>query len=305
MRDWTISAPLILYAPAKVNLCLEVIRKRKDGYHEIASLLESVSLFDVLHIRSSDSLYVESPVPAPPDEDLVFIAVKKLEEAIGRRIDLHITVRKTIPLAAGLGGGSSDAGTVIRAIGKILRIPDATQHEIAASIGSDVPFFLNGGLAIASGTGTQLKPCQSVGRRWYVILVPNLHIPGKTGAMYGALAPSDFTDGTKTARFAENMPANDGAEISQNVTNAFQRPLLQYPEFRDAVDRFKQADYLRPIASGAGPSVFAVCATWGEASLLRKRMIVPDRCQSYLVTSVEPGINDARIERCISKSMGR
>ena len=293
-----------LFAPAKINLGLEVCGKRDDGYHEVVTLLESVSIFDVIDIRSADELIVRSDDRIPDDDDLIFRALDQMQMHTGRRLCLSVTAFKSIPISAGLGGGSSDAGTVLGAIGMLLGLSQPDLHMIASSLGSDVPFFLRGGATLATGTGTDLEPIASGGRRWYVIAVPDLTIPGKTASLYAALTPQDHTDGVTTRQNAETLQRG-GLFNNRLMINAFQRPLLEYEQFRETVVALHQAGAETVVASGAGPSAFAACDSWSAAARIRDRLNAPASTRVFLATSIGPNPNQSRLDQLIESPSSR
>jgi len=152
----------VLRASAKVNLALEVLGKRADGYHEIATVLQAVDLFDRIAVETADSLSLHTDDPdLPTDEgNLVMRAARLLQKAAGIETGARIRLQKRIPVAAGLGGGSSDAAATLWGLSRLwkLRWPTARLQELAVELGMDVPFFLGAGRAVARGRGEQLAP---------------------------------------------------------------------------------------------------------------------------------------------------
>ncbi|MFH1776194.1 MAG: 4-(cytidine 5'-diphospho)-2-C-methyl-D-erythritol kinase, partial [Candidatus Omnitrophota bacterium] len=152
---------LIIEAPAKLNLTLEVLGKRPDGYHEIRSVMQTVNLHDTLIFRHAGGVAVSSNSPEwKPEESLVSRAVSLVQSAIGCSRGAAIEVEKHIPLVAGLGGDSSDAAAALRGLNQLWEL-DLSQRkllELAAQMGSDVPFFIDGGTALAEGRGEMLTP---------------------------------------------------------------------------------------------------------------------------------------------------
>jgi len=168
-------------ARAKLNLFLEVLSRRPDGYHEIDSVLTEIDLFDTLRIQTAEkvSLTVEGlPAPAGP-ENLAWRAA----EALGARVSIHLV--KRIPMGGGFGGGSSDAAAVLRALGG--GVPPERLLSIARSLGSDVPFFLSGGTARCRGVGDLVLGLTAPERRRFLLLLPDLHMD--TARVYSAAGP--------------------------------------------------------------------------------------------------------------------
>jgi 4-diphosphocytidyl-2-C-methyl-D-erythritol kinase len=178
------SSTIELEAPAKLNLWLEVLGRRTDGYHEIDTFLAEIDLFDTVRIDAAPeiSLTVEG-LEAPTDSgNLAWRAAAAL--GVGARIHLV----KRIPAGAGLGGGSSDAAAVLKGLVKLydLAPPEGHLADVAASLGADVPFFLHGGTARCRGIGERVEPCAGGGGRQFLLAVPNIDM--STASVYGALA---------------------------------------------------------------------------------------------------------------------
>jgi 4-diphosphocytidyl-2-C-methyl-D-erythritol kinase len=292
MTELRISRPVRLFAPAKVNLGLEVIGRRSSGFHEVVTILETVSLFDVIDVIPSSHLSVDSGDCVNQDDDLILKAIRAVERETGRSILFSVKLTKRIPIAAGLGGGSSDAGTVLAFLSRLTELPADSVLAIAAELGSDVPFFLEGGVSIATGTGVDIEPVNPRGRRWYVIVTPDLEIPGKTATLYRKLKPEDFSDGTSTWRVADQISRFESIDPDALV-NVFQRPLREFEAFNNARQALLDAGASFAIPSGAGPAVFTMCESIQHAKHIVPR-IRQTRYQAFIATSVAPNLNEAR-----------
>lgn len=166
---------LVLPAYAKLNLTLDVLGRHPDGYHEIASVLQTVSLHDLLIVQRAPTSSFEAAGPPMAGENLVLKATRCLEEHVGRSLPLRIRLHKRVPVAAGMGGGSADAAAVLRAVSRLYGLTLSAQElrEIAARVGQDVPFLLYGGTALATGLGSTLEPLPAVPRRWvFMVAAP-------------------------------------------------------------------------------------------------------------------------------------
>jgi 4-diphosphocytidyl-2-C-methyl-D-erythritol kinase len=205
---------LELLAPAKINWTLEVLGKRPDGYHDVRTILQSIALSDSLAARPADGLSLElsgeaGPLAAePPDRNLAYRAAARLQREAGRPLGARIDLRKDIPIAAGFGGGSSDAAAVLRGLRELWGMPvsDDELASIAADLGSDVPFFLLGGTVLAAGKGDKLASLPDVAPRRLVVAWPERgRQTDKTARMYAALRPEHFTDGSRSERLAARL----------------------------------------------------------------------------------------------------
>jgi 4-diphosphocytidyl-2-C-methyl-D-erythritol kinase len=200
---------LTLKAPAKINLTLEVLRKRPDGFHEVRSVLQAIDLGDVFHISSGEGISFKCDMPGwSAEASLVSRAVGLLREVTGCQKGARINIEKCIPLMSGLGGDSSGAAAVLRGLKKFwgLGLPPEKLRQIAARLGSDVPFFLEGGTVLATGRGEVITPLPSLPEMWVVVVMPDFPVPpGKTGRLYAALKQSYYTDGVITQNLADAL----------------------------------------------------------------------------------------------------
>jgi 4-diphosphocytidyl-2-C-methyl-D-erythritol kinase len=239
-------------APAKINLGLEVLGRRPDGFHEVVTIMQAIDLCDEFEWKVTGRPFRYTGADdVPPEDDLV---ARALSNADTSGCTGTLRVHKRIPAAAGLGGGSSDAALALR-----IALPDAPFEqlaELAATLGADVPFFLRGGAALARGTGAALTPLQSLDF-WVVLLTPPLLLPDKTRRLYGGLTPADYGDGTRVEMAAQHL---DNA-IGVPVPNAFERQMRGYDEVARAWDAIASVTGGRASLSGAGPTLYALFKT--------------------------------------------
>jgi 4-diphosphocytidyl-2-C-methyl-D-erythritol kinase len=170
---------LALPAHAKLNLELEVLGRRPDGRHEVHTLLQAVSLHDLLIVERAADTSLEGGVEV---DDLVLRAQRALESAVGRPLPARFRLLKRIPVGAGLGGGSSDAAAALRALRRLYRL-DCDLGPVAVAVGADVAFFLTGGAAVAGGSGERLSPTRPW-EGWYVLAWPGFGV--STARVYAA-----------------------------------------------------------------------------------------------------------------------
>jgi 4-diphosphocytidyl-2-C-methyl-D-erythritol kinase len=252
---------LRIRSPAKINLYLEVVSRRPDGYHEIESVMQLVDLCDVVRLhRTGEGIRVSvSGADLPLDEgNLAYRAAAMFLEAAGSHGGVHIHLEKRIPVAGGLGGGSSNAAAVLMGLSRLLDLPPSRDalRELAASLGSDVPFFLTDGLAVATGRGERLRPLKPWPPRWMVLANPG--VPISTAWAY-AEASSKLTDWKRQASI-HSFVVDD--RLDWPPTWAFNRleavVLPRRPEV-EALKRLLQRGGAGPVLmSGSGASLFAV-----------------------------------------------
>ncbi|MBI2172368.1 MAG: 4-(cytidine 5'-diphospho)-2-C-methyl-D-erythritol kinase [Chloroflexi bacterium] len=250
-------------APAKINLCLEVIGKRADGYHNVATVLHTLDLADELTFEPAEGLSLQCQPPVGSEEEnLVMRAARLLRQETGCTQGAAISVTKHIPIAAGLGGGSSDGAATLLALDALwgLGLSRERLAGLAASLGADAPFFLDGPCALAKGRGDLLTPLPRLQGWWAVLLCPPIALEGKTGRLFGMLTPSDYSDGSAAGALAQQI--GDGSASQGDFAmarNAFERVADQaFP----GLERYRRA-FLAAGApfvrlSGSGPSIFTL-----------------------------------------------
>ena len=201
-------------AYAKINLTLEVLGRRPDGYHEVATVLQTIDLSDGLHFGPAPRLELECSVPGLGGRDnLVWAAADALRSATRCDKGASIRLDKGIPIGMGLGGGSSDAAATLNGLNALwgLDMVDADLMDIAASLGSDVPFFLRGGTALGQGRGEVITSLTSLSKRLVVLVCPDATFADsnpslrKTARLYSMLPQEAYSDGSRTRRLVDQL----------------------------------------------------------------------------------------------------
>jgi 4-diphosphocytidyl-2-C-methyl-D-erythritol kinase len=266
----------VLFPPAKLNLTLEVIRKRPDGYHEIASVLQAIDLRDRLEALPADDLSLSCDRPDLETEgNLVLRAARALRQAAGVRQGARLVLEKRIPVAAGLGGGSSDAAAALVAL-DLLWGTGYTRPKLAdltASIGSDVPFFLGSPTALVRGRGEVLFRLPTLPIHVAVVVRPAVAVPpDKTRRLYGALDRGDYRRGDATLALARALEASRPIESSLLV-NSFERPAREvFPELHRVVAAMVDAEAPWIRLAGSGPCLFTMLRA-DESGRVRARAV--------------------------------
>lgn len=243
---------LTVPAPAKVNLFLHVVGRRADGYHLIESLFVLVDFADALTLTldpSGDVGRVNDVAGVPAPEDLAIRAAIALKRATATPFGVRIEVRKRIPLGAGLGGGSSDAASVLLALNRLwaLGLTREALAEIGGTLGADVPFFVHGENAFVSGIGERVRPV-TVPRRWLALALPATQVP--TASIFASPELTRATPSAKISVFSESYGRNDLEPVAA----------ARHAEVARAIDALGR---IVPGArmSGSGAAVFAACET--------------------------------------------
>ena len=286
-------------AYAKVNLSLEVIGRRDDGYHEIVTIMQTVSLTDTLTIRQADALTVECDAPGLDGEsNLAWQAAVALAQRAGISPRAHISIAKRIPAAAGLGGGSADAAAALRGLNRLwgLDWPMAELAAIAAGLGADVPFLLNGGTALATGRGDCITPLPTALPDYELLLIApaaDMTIPNKTPTLYGALTPADFSDGQHTRRLFQSDTLAAGALTTGCCRNAFTRAAQEtFPGLAGVWNQTAAVAAYPPVLAGAGPGIFCAPSHQDERNAAA-HALRDTGATAYLVRTINPANSDA------------
>ena len=263
---------IVTRAYAKINLTLEALGKREDGYHDVASIVQTVSLHDTLTFDDADGISVECDVPelASGDNLAARAACLLRDEAQSQR-GTAITLTKRIPVAAGLGGGSSDAAATLLGLNRLwgLELTMDDLLPLAARLGSDVPFFLYGGTCRVSSRGERVEPLPSTDLEWAVVLNPGIDLPKKTEMMFSKLSPMNYTSGGLTRKLAARL-AGKGDTPPQFLFNVFDDVALDaVPGLRGYWDAFTAVGAREIHVCGAGPSLFAPVSSKHHATAMQ------------------------------------
>ncbi|NEP61365.1 MAG: 4-(cytidine 5'-diphospho)-2-C-methyl-D-erythritol kinase [Symploca sp. SIO2G7] len=298
-----------LTAPAKINLYLEILGDRPDGYHELVMLLQSIELADQIDIcsLSMDNIRVNCDHPQVPQDEsnLAYKAANLMTEqfpdAFAQFGGVEITIKKQIPVAAGLAGGSTNAAAVLVGIDMIwqLGLTQPELQELAQQLGSDVPFCIAGGTALATGRGEQLSPLPDLDSL-YLVLGKYRSLEVSTPWAYKTYR-SEFGD--SYIRDTEDLEARaakvhsgpmvqaivnkDRSEIGQLLHNDLEKVVLPaYPQVSQLRESFQNGGALGVMMSGSGPTVFALCESQAQAQEIHQQMrnTNPDSDLDFWVT---------------------
>lgn len=255
------------FAPAKINLCLHVLGKRPDGYHELAMLMQRVSLADRVSISlvSDPGVFVTCAGLdlAAGEENIAGRAARRLIELSGEKRGVRIDIDKRIPVAAGLGGGSSDAAAVLSGLNDMLGLglSPETLREEGVKLGADVPFFLFPSAAWATGIGERLEPVSGLPAVWYVLVNPGFAV--STAWVFQNLGLTSPSTATKMPRFSGAL--GELLDILHNDLESVTS--VRHPEIAEIKGRLRDLGAAGVLMSGSGPTVFGVFAE--EAAALK------------------------------------
>jgi 4-diphosphocytidyl-2-C-methyl-D-erythritol kinase len=264
---------LVIGAPAKINLFLHVLNRREDGYHNIDSLFQAVSLFDRLRLHRTERPGIRLSVTNAPDlsmgdDNLICRAWRLMQERFDLPGGLAVELEKNIPLASGLAGGSTDAAATMAACRRLFDIglSQSEMAELGAEVGSDVPFFFSSGQARVSGRGERIAECALPTDYWVVLVCPKLRL--STAEAYASLKRSLTSLGSAvTLSLCETVHAlsSDLAETS----NEFEKVhVLSYPELAEIRHGLLESGASLARMSGSGPTMYGLFAWMPEAESL-------------------------------------
>lgn len=267
---------LVLEAPAKINLWLHIVGKRDDGYHELRTVMQAVTILDELRFwrRDDGEVVLDAKGEGLPhdQENLVVKAACKLQEETGTDFGVTVELTKSIPVGRGLGGGSSDCAATLKALNELWELELSRKQicMLAADLGSDVPFFLWSGTALCEGRGEEVEPISIDGVVNYVIIVPAVSISTKdVYEAYSAGLTRPVPTGTITAML-HALEECDAVEIGRNLRNDLTHPALQVcPELariRHEISRMQKTQSSTGFGlTGSGSSFFTVHTDGREA----------------------------------------
>jgi 4-diphosphocytidyl-2-C-methyl-D-erythritol kinase len=297
---WVPTGSVTVRAPGKVNLHLAVGDRREDGYHELTTVFQAVSLIDEVTVRSADVLSLElvgeGAEELPTDErNLAWQAAERLAEHVGRAPDVSIMIDKSIPVAGGMAGGSADAAAVLVAMNSLweLALPRRDLRMLAAQLGSDVPFALHGGTALGTGRGEELATVLSRNTFHWVLAFADSGLP--TPAVFTEL--DRLREVGDPPRLDEPGPvlaalaAGDPERLAPLLGNEMQAAAVSLdPTLRRALRAGVEAGALAGIVSGSGPTCAFLCASATSAIDVGTQLSGAGVCRTVrVVTGPVPG----------------
>jgi 4-diphosphocytidyl-2-C-methyl-D-erythritol kinase len=249
---------LRIEAPAKVNYRLDVLRKREDGYHDLRMVMQRIDLCDLIDITITDApgITVDCNRTGVPDGpgNIAWRAADLLLKAAGREAGIAIEIVKRIPVAAGMGGGSSDGAAVLMGINELLELgfTDRRLMEIGVRLGADVPFFIFKKTALAEGIGDILSPVEHIPTAWLTIVNPNIHV--STAWVYQNLQLTSGPNENIIPRFYKSV-----SDICAILANDLESVTAKrYPIITEIKERLYSAGAIGALMSGSGPTVFGI-----------------------------------------------
>jgi len=269
MKFWEESGRIKIAAPAKINLFLEILGKRQDGYHEIETVMQEVSLFDYIYLEYRDEgveFTCSRPGLATGEDNLVLKAVRLIQKESNTKKGVKIHLDKRIPVGAGLGGGSSDAVATLAGLNKLWQIGFNEKQlvTLAGKLGSDTPFFVYGKTAICRGRGEIITPYPIDLRYYFIIIYPRFEVG--TATVYKNFKISLTKNLKDVSFFLKALSSGSPEKLGSSLHNHLEEVVFRlYPELGRTRDILKSFDFCNVLLSGSGSSLYGLCK--GENSI--------------------------------------
>ncbi|MCG6970479.1 MAG: 4-(cytidine 5'-diphospho)-2-C-methyl-D-erythritol kinase [Gammaproteobacteria bacterium] len=282
-------------APAKLNLFLHITGRRADGYHELQTVFQLLDFGDRLRFRVRNDAEINRLTPVAgvqPEHDLTVRAARLLQQFGGRARGVDIEIDKRIPMGGGLGGGSSDAATVLVALNQLWELGLDTNQlaQLGLSLGADVPVFVRGESAWAEGVGEQLQPVQ-LPEAWFFVLCPNVSIP--TAELF---ASPQLTRDARPITIRDYLAGAGNYVVKNTLKNVFEPVVRErYPAVNEAITWLTQASGVQARMTGTGSSIFV--AVNDEQHAQQLMMALPRQWQAFYARGVNRSPLFSRLEK--------
>jgi 4-diphosphocytidyl-2-C-methyl-D-erythritol kinase len=274
-------------APAKINLTLEVLNKRDDGFHDICSVMQTMDLCDILTVSESSRVQLKINFDSLPEWDslkkpdngskindnLAYQAAVLFKQKTGCSGGAVIQLEKQIPSAMGLGGGSSDAAAILLGLNELwgTGLSNKQLAEMGANLGSDIPFFIYGGTCLVEGRGEKITPLKTLTELWTVLLIPSLDIPRKTRTLYSYISAQHYTAGDITRNMVKAI--NNGKSAISYCWNIFTDLYPDiFPESEIYFQQFAEVGAEKVHICGSGPAIYYPATSREEAQNIAGRL---------------------------------
>ena len=276
-------------APAKINLFLEVLGKRDDGYHELETVMQEIDLVDILEFEEIDEgvkIECENSSISLNETNLVCKAADLILRECGIKKGVLVRLEKRIPVGAGLGGGSSDAAATLKALNSLwgIGLNDVELMELAAKLGSDVAFFINGKTALCRGRGEKIYPLEVQRELNYLVVFPNVEI--STPSIYGNLK-IDLTKNRKDVSvFVKAMEDYDVDNIGKLLFNRLEGTIFSlYPNLLQIKNLLERFSFCGLLVSGSGSAIYGLCSNRKQAERIRNQIELRGMGKVFVATN--------------------
>lgn len=271
-----------LYTKAlgKINLSLDVVNKRPDGYHDLRMIMQTVELHDDIYISKADKISVvcENSLVPEDESNLAYRAAKALCEHTGQDLKVQITIKKNIPVAAGMAGGSSDAAAVLKGMNKLfsLMIDIEELKKIGNKLGADVPYCLCGGTMLAEGTGNILTPLTPFNGVSLVLVKPKVEV--STAWVFKNYKDAEIDVRPDTGKLIDALERGNFNDVGTNMANVLESVTIKkHPVIQKIKNELLSYGALGSLMSGSGPTVFGIFEDFKNAQKAYNKIL--EKCQ--------------------------
>jgi len=267
---------LKIQARGKINLALDIVGKYDNGYHAVDMIMQKINLHDTLICEKNDKEIIihcdRNDVPINED-NLIVKGIQGVKDYLNVDYGIEITLEKNIPVSAGLGGGSSDAASAIKAYNSLYKLGLTTEEmqKIGLSVGADVPFFFEGDCCRATGIGEKLRPIKGLDTGWIVLCKPNISV--STKEVYQALNYPLILSRPDVDAMERALENKDLAKVSKYLGNVLEQVTLErYSSVREIKEKLIQSEALGVLMSGSGPTVFGIFKDYDSGNKVYKKL---------------------------------
>ena len=286
-----------LRAMAKINLGLDILGKREDGYHEVRMLMQTIQMYDLLDIRKKEepgiSLSTNLPYVPSDERNLVYKAAKLLMDEFDIQEGISMKLTKSIPVAAGMAGGSSDAAAAFIGVNRMFRLGLTEEQlmERAVKVGADVPYCIMRGTALAEGIGEKLTRLPKVPKCYVLVGKPGINVSTKTA--YENLNLAEIGKHPDIDGMIGDIEKGDLYAMASKMENVFEPGIIrQYPVIGDIKTLMEEKGALKAVMSGSGPTVFGIFAEKKKAMKAYNVLKADEKCKQVYIT--DGGLTDER-----------
>ncbi|PKM67220.1 MAG: 4-(cytidine 5'-diphospho)-2-C-methyl-D-erythritol kinase [Firmicutes bacterium HGW-Firmicutes-2] len=277
-------------ARAKINLALDVIGKRENGYHDVRMVMQTIELHDKIRLKKikSDKILMKTNLPYLPKDNrnLVYQVVEYMKATYGIKYGVYIDLYKVIPVGAGLAGGSTDAAQSILAMNELfeLGLDVDTMEEIGAKFGADIPYCIRGGTMLAEGIGEVLTPIKPIMKLHLLIVKPKQSV--STAYVYSNLNLETLSSHPDIEEMVNGIKADHLDQIVHNLGNVLEEVTFKgYPEVRTIKEAIISVGALGALMSGSGSAVFGIFSDQGTAHQAAKKLKRHEAVKQVFVTT--------------------
>ena len=263
-------------AYAKVNLSLDVIGRRENGYHDVEMIMQQITLHDnVMITKKNNGISIKSDSVYVPDnhKNIAYKIAEDVMNIFNITSGIHIEIEKNIPVAAGLAGGSTDAAAVIKGLNELfdLKMTKDEMKDVALKYGADIPFCIEGGAAVARGIGEELEVIEGLKKVWMILYKPSIGI--STQEIYQRLDVNNIKKHPETNLLLSYISNEKYRELAKNMYNVLEEVTVKrYPLINDIKKKMKEYGAIGTMMSGSGPTVFGIFKNYKSAEVAYKNL---------------------------------